>query len=180
MECAVGDMFLAIDLKVSDSELGILEDGTEELLARPQPFLGPLAFGDINYRDDGPSDRSALKNWKGGIVNRDRGAIPSPDHFRVYAAALPLLARAVDGAFLDGVNGAVQLVVMRKLVHFPAQDLLGTVADQFTGSPVDERAVSLQIDTVNALTGRSQQHLHLFRETVSFFLRPFALRNVFR
>jgi hypothetical protein len=46
-------------------------------------------------------------------------------------------------------------------------------------SPASERAVSLQIDTVNTLTGGFQQHLHLFREAVSFLLRSLALRNVF-
>jgi hypothetical protein len=69
---------------------------------------------------------------------------------------------------------------MHQIMHLPAQELPGTVADQLTGSPVDERAVSLQIDTVNALTGGFQQHLHLFRDAVSLLLRPLALRNVFR
>src|SRR6266566_2025246 len=64
-------------------------------------------------------------------------------------------------------------------MHLPTQDLLGTVADQFASSPVDECAVSLQIDAVNALTGGVEQHLHLFRDAISLLLRPLALRNVF-
>ena len=93
-------MFLAFDVEISDSDLGILKNRTEELFARPQLFLSPLTLCDINYRNDGPSDRSALKNWKRGIFNRDRGAILSPDQFRVDAAALSLLERTVDGTFI--------------------------------------------------------------------------------
>jgi hypothetical protein len=123
-------MFLSLYSKYADPDLGILENGTEEQLARPQLFLGPLTLCDINNRNNGPSDRSALKNWKRRIFNRDRAAIPSPDQFRIYEAALSLLERAVDGAFIDWVNRAVRFVVMDQLVHIPAHDLLRTVADQ--------------------------------------------------
>ena len=44
----------------------------------------------------------------------------------------------------------------------------------------DECTISLQIDAVNALAGRLEQHLHLLRDAVSFFLRSLALGNVFR
>ena len=61
---------------------------------------------------------------------------------------------------------------MHQIVRLPAEDLLGTVADQFTGSAIDERAVSLQINPVNALPGKFEEQLHLLRDTVSLLLQP--------
>src|SRR6516164_534840 len=170
LHCAVRAKFLSIEPKEVDPDLGILENRTEKLLALPELFLGPLAFSVINNRDDGSSDPSTLKNWKRGIVNRDRGTIATPDHFRIYAATLPLRDCAVDGALIHGIDGTVQLVVVHQFMHVPAQRLLGAVADQFTRSSVEECAVSLQIDPVNALSGRFQQHLHLFRDCFGHFL----------
>ena len=71
-------------------------------------------------------------------------------------------------------------MVMHQLMHIPAQRFFRSVAKHFARSPIDECAVSLQIDPVNALAGGFQQHLHLLRDAVSFLLRSLALGNVFR
>src|SRR5277367_5920994 len=147
-------MFLRTDAKDSDPDLSILKNRTEELLALPHFFLRTFSLSDINNCDNGPGNLSIFENWERGIFNRDRGAVTPPQDLIVHAAALPLIECTVDGTFLHRIRGAVQLVVMDQIVHIAAQCLLRAVADQFTGGPIDECAVSLQIDTINALAGR--------------------------
>ena len=60
VERTVGEMLLGINLENADPDLGAFKDRTKKLLARTQLFLSLLAFRDINKRNDGPGDFSAL------------------------------------------------------------------------------------------------------------------------
>lgn len=71
-------------------------------------------------------------------------------------ALLAVLKRAIDEASLDWIDGAVFAMVMRYLMHVPAQYLLGLVTKQFRPRVIDERAPALLVDSINSFSGRLQ------------------------
>src|SRR5215475_6726922 len=79
----------------------------------------------------------------------------------------------VNGAFLDGIGGAVRFGMMHELVHVRAKQGLRVAISQQTGTGgIAEGTAALQIDTVNRLSGGIQQQSYLFLSGAQLRLGP--------
>src|SRR5215472_63925 len=69
--------------------------------------------------------------------------------------------------------------MMDQLMQVLAQDLTRLVANHFASGAIDKRAVSLQINAVNALSCRLQNQLHLLREAIPGLFGANTIGDVF-
>jgi len=113
--------------------------------------------GDVAEYADGPDQPAFLYQRVDGVFGVEAAPVAAPDQ-----DVLHLLCLAGGQHLADGVMGlrfALLVAAMDQLKQVAAQKLLTAVAQQFLRGAVDEGAVTVLVDGVDALAGRVQQQL---------------------
>ena len=145
------------------ASLKTLVNGAQAVLAGLERLLGSFAVRDVDESHDRADNRPSGPLWKRPVLGGKAGSVGPPKNLVVDMNTYPCSDRLIDAAFVDGKGRSVGMAVMDQPVHVLSQQIvLGLVSQQTYAGRIAERAIAVQVDSIDSLGGGIEQQPQLF------------------
>ena len=114
----------------------------------------------------------------GDVLDREAAAVLAPEDLIRDADGVEIADRLLDGTLFGRVGGAIGVAVVDEVVHVAAEDLFGFEADHLGGGRIDDGAVAIEVDAVNAVADGLQDGVGLAAECAELVLGADLLADV--
>ncbi len=165
--------FVALDDRLPD----VGRERRQELPFGPLD-LDLLAGRNVGEHDHSPFDLALPAQRRGGVVDRERGAVGAPEQVVFPADGHTVTDGGKDGAFLPRVVRPVRSRVVGEGVHVLPDRVLPTHPNHPRRRGVDEGAATVPVDPVDPFSGRLKELLVTVRQTGEFLLGQLAVGDV--
>src|SRR5208337_921056 len=169
----------ALEIDPEDSFGRRFQQQTEPVLAFPQLLVRPLAFGDIEERDNRPDYSLPFPLWIGPVFDWKARPVGLPKLLIIKVNALSLVKCLEHQAVLHGKWGPVPVGMMDEFMHVFAEQFIRVFIPQLAEAGwVAERTTALEIDPENSFGRRVQQQTEFVLAFPQLLFRLLAFGDV--